>query len=367
MQKNTRIPYQFGDPRDQLYFIFQIENLGVKLDRKLKTEYTNTILFDGSVRGRGEDKFLRADYDLSVGFSFSKESRNTKEFINKVLHSGIQKMFFVEYNEERAANEVNKILFTYAEATEGSPELSGTQQGEGEMRYNINFKFLSPLYYKPDEDSLSYLVTGQFQPIHDGAFDADGTITFGEYENNSLPNISNVTTQQINASLLHTRDRVLSFKDRFIRPVEFSTTTQSAETIILTNNNKLIVNAVNINSASTADNEVYLISFEPLEQGEYIEIRNATTNTNLKIEWLFGSPSSRNLIYNSLTNELKNDEGVLINYLWYSIASSDFLKFSGHEFSQLNQYKNLNFDILEIKKETNSNNTIVIQTLPSYL
>jgi hypothetical protein len=362
----NRIPFQYGDPRDGDYMIFDCKNLSFSYDTVAKTESVNSSLFSGEARLNGDEANKLGVRIVKISFSLDKQDFYSQNYILSLFAQSPKKLFV--YEQGTAVKPVEKVLWQYAEAVSLPKVFSGTEDESDEVKeYRVELKML-PEFYEADK-SLSYFEKGQtlykFNTPAEFQFLNVGAIEFGSYEMNSFPPFSNLSyTEQkeyLNGRLpLSVID---SYINTGVNEVESSFSKILSSTPLFTTSEGLDL-------SSSLQSRIYLIQLENLNTEEFIHVVNLTTNSDVLIKWTHNVISPVRLLYNSVNNLLYDlDSKTEINPTFYTVDSltNEFLFFSNY----INADKNFNLlkqtEVDELKLQSSSANQISITNLKTFV
>lgn len=365
----NRLPYQYGDPRNGDFIVFNCDDLALQYQPRVKTERASSSLLDGDIRLNVNEKNKLDNTIIKLKFSLNQSEKYTQNYILSLFSEKPRKFFVYEEGEEKN-QPIKRILWQYAEAITLPQVFSGTNERGFEYKvYEVELYLLKPYFYDVDL-SLYYFQDGAVYPVANGAYQANGAITAGEYMNQSFVPITTPQQQQqaiFGGKILSVIDQYYAIEDINIMAASslFNTT--------LTSNNPLYVESNNINLQTSKETDKYLIQFNPLNTNEWIEIENLDTGGSVRITWLDQTPHVYNMIYSSVYNVLISTgtrEIILTSQYRIDNPTGNPLFFSNKlKRDLINKfiYVNKTTDSLRIQKNTSSNNTIYIQTLKSFI
>jgi len=365
---DNKIPFQFGDPRNGDFIIFDCSDRGQAYKPRVKTERTKSALFDGEARLNGDERNKLDDINIKLSFAIPNTSRYTQDYILG-LFSDTPRKFFVYEEGIQESVPVQRVLWQYAECV-GMPQVySGiNEREEGYKRYDIDLVLANPEFYEGDE-TLSYFVENQtlykFNDPAEFQFLTAGSITFGSYETNSFPAWTSLTVDQqyeyVKGSL------PLSVLDKYFKVEDYSTSTTYNKSLSST---ALFTTTSGLDLATSRPTYTYLINLQALAQNEYIQITNLTTNSDIKITWLNAVANPNALLFNSVNNTLFDQSmQTKIDPAYYDIDSDTKTPLFFNHYLQSSNNPNLlvqrNTD--DLKLQSTSANNISITTLKAFI
>lgn len=367
---DRKIPFQFGDPRRGDHIVFDCTNRAFSYTPSFKMEQANSSIFEGEAKLNGDERQNLDLTKVTLKFGFVDGSKYTPDFIYKIFSQEPKRLFV--YQEGLADSKpVQRVLWQYAYAASMPEIVSGTdrQEGEGFQTYSIDLILISPEFYECD-NTLSYFVANQTFPVYDGTYDYDGTITYGEYENNTLRSFNDLTVDEQYDYLQG--ELPISIEDRFIRNELLDlTVTGSRKAYSITTNNKEYTDSAGINLQCSRPTENYLLKLDSLSLNEFVQIINISNNSSVKITWTH-SLASPELVYNSFYDIVFDGvTGKEIDFMKYAVdfPTETPLFFNPRKGYEINQYliTKTQYDQLEYTKNTASTQNTIISTLPAFI
>lgn len=365
---DNKIPFQFGDPRNGDFVIFNSTDLGLNYRVKVKTERTKSALFDGEARLNGDERNKLDDTIIKLSFAVPTTSRYTQDYILGLLSDTPRKFFVYEEGVQEGVP-ISKVLWQYAECASMPAVYSGTnEQGAEYKRYDVDLILVNPEFYECDE-TLSYFAPNQtLYKFTDPAmfqFLTAGSIQFGAYEINSFPGFSTLVNQY---GYLQ-GDLPVSVLDKYFKIEDYQI--NSASTLSATSTSTpLFVRSTGLQLNTSRPTYTYLIELENLSQDQFVQVTNLTTDSDVKITWLNTVANANDLLYNSVNNMLYDPiNQTEINPEFYSIDSDTKTPLYFEHYLQTSNNPNLlvQRDYDNLKIQSSASNQIQITTLKAFI
>jgi len=366
---DNKIPFQFGDPRNGDFIVFNCSDLGLSYRPRVKTERTKSALFDGEARLNGDERNKLDDTVIKLSFSLPTNSRYTQDYILG-LFSNTPRKFFVWEEGIQEGISVQRVLWQYAECS-GLPQVfSGiNEQGAEYKRYDVDLILANPEFYEGDE-TLSYFTGNQtlykFTDPEMFEFLTVGSIEFGSYEINSFPAFSNLTNTGQQYEYLQ-GDLPLSVLDKYFRVEDYSVSAGFTQTLTST---PLFTTTAGLDLATSRPSYTYSILLDALSQNQFIQVTNLTTDSDLKITWLDAVANPNDLLFISVDNLLydpvtQNE----IDPSYYEVDSDTNtpLFFSHYLQSSNNPNLLIQRDTDDLMLHSTATNQITLQTLKAFI
>lgn len=365
---DNKIPFQFGDPRNGDFIIFNCSDLGLNYRPRVKTERTKSSLFDGEARLNGDDRNKLDDTVIKLSFAIPTTSRYTQDYILGLFTDKPRKLFVYQEGIQEGLP-VDSVMWQYAECVGVPSVFSGiNEQGAEYKKYDVDLILANPEFYKTD-DSLSYFVSGEtlykFTDPEMFEFLDAGAIQFGSYEINSFPLFSNLNSSQQYEYLQG--ELPISVVDKFFNVESYEIGSGLSVTSTST---QQFIKSTGLNLKTSRPTYTYLISLEALNQNEYVQVTNLTTSSDVKITWLNTTANANNLLFNSVDNIVYDPTTQEeINPLYYSIDSDRkiplYFEHYLQEFNNPNLLVQRDYDELVI--QSTASNSITISTLQAFI
>lgn len=364
---DKKIPFQFGDPRNGDFIVFDCDNLGIQYKPSIKLERTKSALFNGESRLNGDEPNKRDDTSIKLSFALQKGTIYSESFILSLFSNSPRKLFVYEPIDNGNGY---KILWQYAECA-SMPQLTGGIDigAEEYEEYEVNMLLANPEFYEAD-DTLSYFVPGQtLYKFTDPAmfqFLDTGAIELGSYEIDSFPAFSNLTTASAQYSYLTGRLPV-SVLDRYFKVEDYSIYPLLTKTLSST---PLFTTSEGINLETSVQTEIYAIELESLNQNEYIQVTNLSTNSDVKITWINTTANPNKLLFISVDNLLFDPiTQTKINSNYYTIDSTTKTSLYFNKYMQWynNPYLLVQKDTDNLMLQSTTTNQIKISTLKAFI
>jgi len=365
----NKTPFQFGDPRNGDYMVFDCIDRGLAYKPSITTERAKSTLFNGEARLNGSEPNKLGDTSIKIKFSTESGSKYTQDYILQLFAKGPQKLFAYSSGDIESPKPF-KVFWQYAEIVDTVIITSGvSRDAEDVFTYDITVLLENPEWYEAD-NTLSLFAENQPYPLLDGSLTFNGSITLGEYETTTFPAFSTLNAEEQRNYLGDSLP--LSVLDKYYTIESWSLSTESYLTNTLTTNNVLTLNTLGLDLKTSLPSYLYQLQFNSLNQDETIKITNITTNSDVLITWLDIVPNVTDLLFISKDNILYNPfNQQQIDSTRYRVDSvtGTLLYFSSHLQYSINTYipNSYEYDTLLIQKQTSGNNQIQLSTLKSYL
>ena len=388
--------YQLGNGLDD-FLVFPKSNLTCRVSHTVKLAEVENNFIDGKIRlNLGQRNRLGA-VTLDVSFAWSKTNYFDLHKVKKVFFSEPKPIFFYTYNADE--DDVEFYYSPFAEAIEiiNQEQLPNTDLGSDFEWLKVKLQLLLPFVFRCDSrrdggeywlryyDYFNYSLTGNNESLYYGK----PGLVYGmanTYYGQTTTNITLVTSdyyflsnkQRKQLFLEREQGPVLVWLEPFFQPAEKNLIPPHMILYrILTNNNDVFVAANSKLKNTTAENRVYCIllytnnSANPVfSQNQSILIENVDNQSNLIIEWLANTASSRRLMFLSYTQKLYDftsptaTEIPLGNYRINQTAP-DFLYFSA--LGKQNTIFTKEAEKVRLKKTNSFDTGVEIYVLPTYV
>jgi len=363
---DNKIPFQFGDPRNGDFIIFECSDRGLNYRPRIKSERTKSDLFDGEARLNGDERSKLDDTIIKLSFAIPNTSRYTQDYILGLFSDSPRKLFVYEEGIQESLS-VQRVLWQYAECA-GLPQVfSGiNEQAEEYKRYDVDLILANPEFYEGDE-TMSYFVPNQtlykftnsamFQFLNAGA------ITFGSYETSSFPAWSGLSDKYRYLQ----GDLPLSVLDKYFKVESFAISPTYNKSLSST---PLFATTDGLDLRTSRPTYNYLINLQPLSQNQFIQVTNLTTNSDIKITWLNVIANPNNLLFISVNNILYDPlTQTEIDPTYYTITSDTDTPLFFNHYLQSSNNPNLlvQRSADDLKLQSSSANNISITTLKAFL
>ena len=386
--------YQLGNGLDD-FIVFPKSNLTCRVSHTVKLAEVENNFIDGKIRlNLGQRNRLGA-VTLDVSFAWSKTNYFDLHKVKKVFFSEPKPIFFYTYNTDE--DNVEFYYSPFAEAIEiiSQEQLPNTDLGSDFEWLKVKLQLLLPFVFRCDGwldwlryyDYFNYSLTGSNESLYYGK----PGLVYGmanAYYGQTTSNISLVTNDYYTLSnkqrkqlfLEREQGPVLVWLEPFFKPVEEAGDYLPFRILAptLTTNIDVFVTADSTLKNTTTENRVYcvrLFTFNPLNPvftspNQSILIENIDNQSNLIIEWLANTASSRRLMFLSYTQKLydfTSDPATEIPLGNYRINQTkpDFLYFSA--LGKQNTIFAKKAEKLRLKKTNSFDITVEIYVLPTYV
>ena len=384
--------YQLGNGLDD-FIVFPKSNLTCRVSHTVKLAEVENNFIDGKIRlNLGQRNRLGA-VTLDVSFAWSKTNYFDLHKVKKVFFSEPKPIFFYTYNADE--DDVEFYYSPFAEAIEiiNQEQLPNTDLGSDFEWLKVRLQLLLPFVFKCSGDQywlryydyFNYSLTGGTEGLYygkPGLVYGMANAYYGQTTNITLVTsdyyfLSNKQRKQL--FLEREQGPVLVWLEPFFKPTEkIITPPHKVLYKMLTNNNDVFVTANSTLKNTTAENRVYCIllynnnSANPIftSPNQSILIENVDNQSNLIIEWLANTASSRRLMFLSYTQKLYDftflpaTEIPLGNYR-INQTKPDFLYFSA--LGKQNAIFAKEAEQLRLKKTNSFDITVEIYVLPTYV
>jgi hypothetical protein len=370
----TKRLYQYGG------YIFREANILNDLSTSVKTQQSNTVLIDGSIRLNGIDRNTVEDQTMTVSFLL-KEGDNI-DAIQYEFFREPQKVFFIHYSRE---GEI-KILFNYAECL--SLKDHGFDSRDSlNNKLTATFRFMTPFLYQC-LDNL-YLLDSKQYPAGDRNFWGDGHTKWADgtiWGNTDKLGI-NIKYENQTFDIM---DKYFGCNCDFGYPLYYFDAYFKKETTLPTSVNisetkNLATAPINFQTKGSKlkldggfENNIVLLKLVVnLHAGDWVDLYNQDNNSSVRLTWLDSSPSgSPNIALSLYDFELYNVTAGNVQITDVSryridINSEDALFFKSHYPHFLDPYFPVN-ERIKITTGNGSNSTVIpgtitIYNLPTYI
>lgn len=383
--KNVYRLYQIGRGTED-YFIFSNENFDVVNNVSFKNDYITSNNQDGSQNNRGGSRPYKEDYKFQTTFTIDTQ-KISENYIHKIFQSGRKIAFFYQITDELDGNKKPKLRWFYNYVhieTPPNQRYSQTEDSDPNLRKSFTVTLRSdklPYYFECTKDiryfdesafgnNKFYWSSTSLAPI-DNVW---GTTTayWGQTYLSAFPTVSSVSTTDFSLEneLFVTKQNIpVELLDRFLYPTNQGIGSDDVLSQTLANNDKYIVTTEDLNyKNTTSENRIFLLEFEPLSQGEYIEMYNPTNNTGVRIIWESATVNSNNVLFNSATGrfyDVVTHKILPLNYARDEAVGGGFLSFSA--LLNINPYLGeIDREKIYIQKNSSSSNDIKLRLLQTY-
>jgi len=384
--------YQLGNGLDD-FIVFPKSNLTCRVSHTVKLAEVENNFIDGKIRlNLGQRNRLGA-VTLDVSFAWSKTNYFDLHKVKKVFFSEPKPIFFYTYNADE--DDVEFYYSPFAEAIEiiNQEQLPNTDLGSDFEWLKVRLQLLLPFVFKCSGDQywlryydyFNYSLTGGTEGLYygkPGLVYGMANAYYGQTTNITLVTsdyyfLSNKQRKQL--FLEREQGPVLVWLEPFFKPTEkIITPPHKVLYKMLTNNNDVFVTADSSLKNTTAENRIYCILLSTdnpsnpvfTSPNQSILIENVDNQSNLIIEWLANTASSRRLMFLSYTQKLYDftflpaTEIPLGNYR-INQTKPDFLYFSA--LGKQNTIFAKKAEKLRLKKTNSFDIGVEIYVLPTYV